>query len=114
MPVDLKTFDLLIRKYCDRGTSAEINYWKFCKDLDKPEDIFPGYTPKNAPKNRHYFPGVTSDIKSPFFEQATNNIDVINPRWEAPRVDIFCDPSDIEDRLRAAVVMKRVRIEQFF
>lgn len=114
MPVDLRTFDLLIRNYCDRGTTAEVNYWKFCKDLDKPEDIFPGYTPKNAPKNRHYFPGVTSDIKSPFFEQATNNIDVVGSRWEAPRVDIFCDPSDIEDRLRAAVVMKRVRIEQFF
>lgn len=114
MPAEMKTFDLLIRNYCDRGTAAEVNYWKFCKDLDKPEDIFPGYTPKHAPKNRHYFPGVTSDIKSPFFQQATTDIDVIKPRWEAPRVDIFCDPSDIEDRLRAAVVMKRVRIEQFF
>lgn len=39
---------------------------------------------------------------------------MIDSRWEAPRVDIFCDPSDIEDRLRSAVVMKRVRIEQFF
>ena len=31
-----------------------------------------------------------------------------------PRVEIFNDPSDVEDRLRAAVVERRVRIEEFF
>jgi len=30
------------------------------------------------------------------------------------RVDISCDPDDVEDRIRAIVVMKRVRIEEFF
>lgn len=29
-------------------------------------------------------------------------------------VDISNDPSDVEDRIKAAVVMKRVRIEEFF
>jgi len=114
MPSSQETFDLLIRKYCDRGTTAEVNYWKFCQDLDKPEDIFPGYTPKHAPQNRTYFPGVNSDIRSPFFANATNDVDVINNRWLQPRVEIFNDPTDIEERLRHTVVMKRVRIEQFF
>lgn len=114
MPSNQEVFDLLIRKYCDRGTTAEVNYWKFCMDLDKPEDIFPGYVPKNAVKNNTYYPGINSDIKSPFFATATNDVDVINNRWLQPRVEIFNDPSDIEERLRHIVVMKRVRIEQFF
>ena len=67
MPTDQDTFDLLIRKYCDRGTTAEVNYWKFCLDLDRPEDIFPGYTPKHAPQNTHYFPGQVSEQRSTFF-----------------------------------------------
>lgn len=29
-------------------------------------------------------------------------------------MDISCDPSDVEDRIRATVVMKRIRIEEFF
>ena len=105
---------MLIRKYCDRGTTAEVNYWKFCMDLDKPQDIFPGYVPKNAPKNTHYIVGVSYSIASPFFTNTTNDLDVINNRWMHPRVEIGNDPTDIEDRLRHIVVMKRVRIEQFF
>jgi hypothetical protein len=31
-----------------------------------------------------------------------------------PRIELSCDPNDVEDRIRAAVVMKRVRIEEFF
>jgi Ca2+-binding EF-hand superfamily protein len=31
-----------------------------------------------------------------------------------PRIDLSCDPCDVEDRIRALVVMKRVRIEEFF
>lgn len=31
-----------------------------------------------------------------------------------PRVDLSCDPSDVEDRIRSCVVMKRIRIEEFF
>lgn len=114
MPTNQDVFDLIIRKYCDRGTSAEVNYWKFCMDLDKPEDIFPDYVPKNAPKNTHYYVGVPYSIHSPFYESGTNDLDVINNRWMQPRVEISNDPSDIENRLRHVVVMKRVRIEQFF
>jgi len=114
MPTNQDVFDLIIRKYCDRGTSAEVNYWKFCMDLDKPQDIFPGYVPKNAPKNTHYIVGVPYSIASPFFTNTTNDLDVINNRWMHPRVEIGNDPTDIEDRLRHIVVMKRVRIEQFF
>lgn len=31
-----------------------------------------------------------------------------------PKVDISNDPNDVEDRIRSTVVMKRMRIEEFF
>jgi len=33
--------------YCDRGNTKEVNYFNFCKHVDRPEDIFPGYVPKH-------------------------------------------------------------------
>jgi len=41
-------------------------------------------------------------------------MDLITNRFQQKRIDTFNDPSDIERRLQAAVVMKRVRIEEFF
>lgn len=114
MPTSEEVFDLIIRKYCDRGTTAEVNYFKFCNDLDRPEDIFPGYVPKKPLPEPKYTRGIPPTTKSAFFAEATDSIDVINNRYQQPRVEISCDPSDIENRLRSLVVMKRVRIEQFF
>lgn len=114
MPNSQEVFDLIIRKYCDLGTTAEVNYFRFCNDLDRPQDIFPGYVPKKAPAPPVYTRGIPPPIISPFFNEATDNIDVINNRYQQPRVEISCDPTDVEDRLRSLVVMKRVRIEQFF
>jgi hypothetical protein len=31
-----------------------------------------------------------------------------------PKIDISNDPSDVEDRIRSLVVMKRIRVEEFF
>jgi len=39
-------FELLVRKYLDKGNFKEVNYLEFGKDVDKPEDMFPGYKPK--------------------------------------------------------------------
>ncbi len=39
-------FSLIIRKYFDKGNTKEVNYFSFCADVDRPEDMFPGYTPK--------------------------------------------------------------------
>lgn len=114
MPSDQHVFDLIIRKYCDRGTTAEVNYFKFVNDLDRPEDIFPGYTPKHPQPEPVNTRGQLKEIRSSFFDAPTDNIDVLHNRYQQPTVDISCDPNDVEDRLRSAVVMKRVRIEEFF
>jgi len=47
MPAGEKAFDMIIRMYCDRGNTKEVNYFNFCKHVDRPEDIFPGYVPKH-------------------------------------------------------------------
>ena len=38
----------------------------------------------------------------------------MNNRFLQAKVDVSNDPSDVEDRIRSIVVMKRVRIEEFF
>lgn len=47
MPSSEQVFELIIRKYLDNGNTREVNYLKFCQDVDRPEDMFPGYTPKH-------------------------------------------------------------------
>jgi len=114
MPPSQSVFDLLIRKYCDLGSTAEVNYYKFCQDLDRPQDIFPEYVPKKALPPPQYTQGITAPQKSTFFADKTAEVDVIANRFMQPRVDLSCDPCDIEDRIRSHVVMKRIRIEEFF
>ena len=38
----------------------------------------------------------------------------MNNRFLQAKVDVSNDPNDVEDRIRSIVVMKRVRIEEFF
>lgn len=123
MPPTPQQFALLTRKYCDLGNTQEINYYQFCKDIDRRSDIFPKYTAKNASANLdpetnwpipHYDHGVHRTQKNTFFNQNTAEVDVLNNRFTQPKVDVACDPSDVEDRIRSLVVMKRVRIEEFF
>ena len=114
MPPNPEIYDLIIRKYCDRGNNNEVNYFHFIKDVDRPEDMFPAYMAKRAEAQKTICFGVAPTQVSTHFKQATNQLDVINNRFQQQRVDISNDPEDVEDRIRAAVVMKRVRIEEFF
>ena len=50
MPPNDELFNLMIRRYCDLGNTKEVNYYKFCKDVDRPEDMFPQYNPKREVK----------------------------------------------------------------
>jgi len=42
------------------------------------------------------------------------NLDIISNRFLQKRIETSNNPNDIETRLQATVVMKRVRIEEFF
>ena len=114
IPPDENLFQLLIRKYLDKGNIREINYFKFCADIDKPEDIFPAYQAKRPVQETQFQYGQLRDAGSTYFTESTKNLDVINNRFQEKRVETSNNPSDIESRLQHHVVMKRVRIEEFF
>lgn len=92
----------------------EVNYFKFCADIDRPQDIFPEYVPKRPKEERVIYFGQLRDAGNSYFKEDTQNLDVINNRFMLQRVEKSNNPDDIEDRLRSTVVMKRVRVEEFF
>ena len=47
MPPNDYVFELIVRKYMDKGNTKEVNYFSFCHDVDKPEDMFSSVAPKN-------------------------------------------------------------------
>lgn len=114
IPPSEDLFQLLVRKYLDMSNIREVNYFKFCADIDSPKDIFPEYIAKNPKEARVIYFGQLRDAGSSYFNEQTSDLDVINNRFMLQRVEKSNNPDDIEDRLRAAVVMKRVRVEEFF
>lgn len=58
--------------------------------------------------------GQLRDAGSTYFTKATDGLDVINNRFMQKRVEVSNNPGDVEARLQSVVVMKRVRIEEFF
>lgn len=113
-PASELTFNLIVRKYFDKGNTKEVNYFQFCADVDRPEDMFPGYTPKQRVVDPSAEENKTTTQRGTFFAGPTKDINVTESRFSQPAVNIANDPSDVEERLQALVVMKRVRIEEFF
>jgi len=108
-------FELICKKYFDRLNTREVNYVKFCHDVDKPEDMFPGFFNKGSShQDAAPLANVGRVTKSNFFAQSTKGVDVLQSRFSEPVINIDNDPSDVEKRLRAHVVMKRVRVNEFF
>ena len=107
-------FELVCRRYADRGNLKEVNYVKFCQDIDRAEDIFAYMKQGSDERKVQVFIG-HRDNKSNYFGNSTKDINVMESRFSQPTVNISNDPNDVENRLQAMVVMKRVRIrEQFF
>lgn len=92
-------FQLLLRKYFDAGNIREVNYFKFCADIDKPEDMFPEYVPKNPKPEVVMQLGQLRDAGSSYYAAPTDTLDVINNRFLQQRVHTVNNPDDIEKRL---------------
>lgn len=114
IPPREELFQVLIRKYLDKGNIREINYFKFCADIDKPEDIFVQYIDKHPKEENPFYHGQLRDAGHTYFKTETQGLDVINNRFMQKRVEVSNNPTDIESRLQHAIVMKRVRVEEFF
>lgn len=76
--------------------------------------MFPGYTPKNKVVVATAEEVKAATQRGTFFAGSTKDINVTESRFSQPAVNIANDPTDVEERLQALVVMKRVRIEEFF
>lgn len=108
-------FELICKKYFDKGNTREVNYVKFCHDVDRPEDMFPNFhNPHTQKQDQVPVGSMARQTKSNFFPDSTKGIDVTKNRFSEPTVNISNDPNDVEERLRALVVMKRIRVNEFF
>lgn len=99
LPPKEELFQILIRKYLDKGNIREINYFKFCADVDRPEDIFVQYSSKHPQPEAPYHHGQLREAGDTFFQDNTQGLDVINNRFLQKRVEVSNNPSDIEQRL---------------
>ena len=82
MPDNERTFQMIIRNYCDRGNNNEVNYFKFVRDVDSPKDMFPQYQAKKAEAEKVNCFGVAPTQVSTHFKAPTNDIDVIGNRFQ--------------------------------
>lgn len=87
--------ELLIKLYMDKGNADEVNYFEFCNDVDRPEDMFGAGRDFNH--SWAYFPKM-------------------QPNQYARKEIVSNKPNDLEDllaRIRAECKEKRVRISEF-
>ena len=99
IPPSEDLFQILLRKYFDKGNVREINYFKFCADVDRPEDMFLSYTPKHPQAENVIQHGQLRDAGSTYFTDPTTGVDVINNRFLQKRIETANNPSDVERRL---------------
>ena len=88
--------NLLLKKYMDRGNADEVNYFEFCNDVDRPEDMFGAGRDFNH--SYDYFPKAQPSIKT-------------------GKEIVSHQPDDLDDilaRIRAVCKEKRVRLSEFF
>lgn len=113
-------FDLICQHYFDKGNTREVNYVKFCHDVDRPEDMFthmglaPLTTVKKEEPQTQTLTEFCKGTKSNFFAEATKGINVLENRFSKPTINLSNDPNDVESRLQTEVLRKRVRIGEFF
>uniref|UniRef100_A0A7S3KPW0 EF-hand domain-containing protein n=1 Tax=Euplotes crassus TaxID=5936 RepID=A0A7S3KPW0_EUPCR len=112
-------FDLICRNYFDKGNTREVNYVKFCHDVDKPEDMFADLGIKIDKYEEQPIELGSSSVlgratKSNFFADTTKGINVLENRFSKPTINLANDPNDCEERIQNQVVIKRVRIGEFF
>ena len=113
-PTNEKVLDLIIRKYLDKSNSRDVNYFTFCADVDRPEDMFPALAATSSESEKKPLSATAAKSANYFFAGPTKDINVLENRFSQQAVNIANDPTDVENRLQALVVMKRVRIEEFF
>jgi hypothetical protein len=100
VPANEQVFDLIVRKYLDKNNKREVNYFAFCADVDRPEDMFGADYKKVvglASQTKQIHQGAKT--ASYFFAGPTRDVNVLENRYMQAAVNIANDPSDVEQRL---------------
>ena len=75
-------FDLIARAYADNNTLQDINYVKFCEDIDTKFQAAMGLVPDNTPAC-FTKPGVTNIGQKEF-----NEMDALKPRFLEASINV--------------------------
>lgn len=76
MPSD-DIFELICKNYFDKNNTRDVNYLKFCQDVDKPEDMFPSLEFEKKKEEAKVVAGTIIETKSNFFNKSTRGIDIL-------------------------------------
>jgi len=77
--------------------------------------MFPGFNFEEKPKDAiHNLASKLTSTGSNFFKGSTLGLKVLENRFSQPTINLANDPNDVESRLRSLVLMKRIRINEFF
>lgn len=74
-------FELICLKYFDKNNSRDVNYLKFCQDVDRPEDMFPMMNLGQKQEQQSVVAGTIKETKSNFFNKSTKGLEVLQNRF---------------------------------
>jgi hypothetical protein len=66
----------------DNNNIRELNYFAFCADIDKPEDLNATYVPKNQTEEAAMHHGQLRDAGNTYFADSTKGMDIISNRFQ--------------------------------
>lgn len=74
-------YELICKNYYDRPTTREVNYVKFCHDVDHPHDMFPGFNFEEKPDAVKNLATKLASTGSNFFAGSTKGLNVLENRF---------------------------------
>jgi len=103
--LDQPTIDILARKYMDKGNTREVNYVQFCKEVDDFTEITSSPEKKNQVSATYIPNDVINDVR---------NLDLASNLYLSKKLGTGSDSLEVEKKIQAEVVMKKLRIKEFF
>lgn len=101
-------FQLLVRQYIDNGNPKEVNYVKFCDDVDNVQQMLSGVI--TGIKQNHK--DINPDDE---FIEDREGLDLISTLFTSKKLtDNISQVEQVIKKIQGDVVMKRIRVREFF
>jgi len=106
MSLEGHVIELVARKYVDNANAAEINYLQFCADVDDVKEMIDRVA-HSEPKNEHTY--VSEDVITD-----TASLNLMTTLYVSKRLPPASQNLQLERKIQAQVIMKQIRINEFF